>query len=249
MGTMSPSAASGLQLSTVEGVGFADGVTDPGQTSVAVLGGTGPQGRGLALRWAAAGVSVVLGSRDAARAASVAAELAGQLHPEGRTPSGTDNATAAQAGQVVVLAVPWSAHDALVTEVAGALVGKVVVDCVNPLQFDARGAHPVPVPAGSSAEQAATLALGARVVGAFHHVSAALLADPTVIRIDSDVLVVGDDRAAVDVVIGLAGLIPGVRGVHAGRLRTAGALEALTANLLAVNRRYRVHAGIRVTDL
>jgi hypothetical protein len=87
------------------------------------------------------------------------------------------------------------------------------------------------------------------VVGAFHHVSAKLLLDPEVAAMDLDVLVLGDDRAATDLVIAVASEIPGMRGVYAGRLRNCGQVEALTANLVSINRRYKAHAGIRVTDI
>lgn len=217
----------------------------PTQQVVAVLGGTGDQGRGLARRLAAAGVRVILGSRDAARAEQVAAVLAA----EGGPISGADNAAAATCGDVVIVAVPWSGHRELLSSVAAELAGKVVVDCVNPLGFDAQGAYALEVAEGSATEQAAAVLPGSRVVGAFHHVSAALLQDPGVDRIDTDVLVVGDDREAVELVIALAERVPGMRGVYAGRLRNAGQVEAMTANLIAVNRRYRAHAGLRVTGL
>ena len=103
--------------------------------------------------------------------------------------------------------------------------------------------------AGSAAEQAAGLLPESRVVAAFHHVSAVLLLDPEVETIEMDVLVLGDDREATDTVQALAARIPGVRGVYAGRLRNAGQIEALTANLVSINRRYKAHAGLRITDI
>jgi NADPH-dependent F420 reductase len=214
--------------------------------TVAVLGGTGPQGRGLVRRWAAAGVPVVVGSRSAARAAEVAAELA---EGAGGGVQGLDNETAATTGDVVVVAVPYDGHAALLRNLAPALKGKVVVDCVNPLGFDKQGAYPLAVDAGSAAQEAAALLPDSTVVAAFHHVSAVLLDDPAVESVDTDVLVLGDARAATDLVIELAGLIPGVRGVYGGRLRNAGQVEAMAANLISINRRYRAHAGLRVTDL
>jgi 8-hydroxy-5-deazaflavin:NADPH oxidoreductase len=124
-----------------------------------------------------------------------------------------------------------------------------VVDCVNPLGFDQRGAFGLPVEEGSAAEQAQHLLPDATVVAAFHHLSAVALLDDDVDSIDADVLVLGDDRAATDLVQELAGRIPGCRGIYAGRLRNAGQVEALTANLIAVNRRYKAHASLRVTDV
>jgi NADPH-dependent F420 reductase len=224
-----------------------DTTEDPlGGRTVAVLGGTGPQGRGLARRFAAAGVRVVVGSRSRDRAAETAARLAEQ---GAAGIVGAANADAAAAGDVVVLAVPWEGHAELLRELAAVFAGKVVVDCVNPLGFDKRGAYPLAVEEGSAAEQAAALLPDSTVVAAFHHVSAVLLDDPNVTSVDTDVLVLGDDRQATDLVQALAGTIPGVRGVYGGRLRNAHQVEALTANLISVNRRYKAHAGLRVTDL
>lgn len=214
---------------------------------IGVLGGTGEQGRGLGWRLAAAGHPVVLGSRDAERARRAAADLAPRVGP--RLLRGAANSEVAVGCDVVVAAVPWEGHADLLRSLAEPLAGRIVVDCVNPIGFDQRGAFALTVPEGSAAEQAAALLPNSRVVAAFHHVSAALLLDPTLPRVDTDVLVLGDDRIATDTVQALAGRIPGMRGVYAGRLRCAGQVEALTANLIAVNRRYKAHAGLRVTDV
>jgi NADPH-dependent F420 reductase len=188
----------------------------------------------------------VIGSRSAERAAETAAALAGATGGEVR---GADNAEAAAAGDLVVVAVPWDGHAALLKELAATLAGKVVVDCVNPLGFDKQGAYALAVEEGSAAQQAAALLPDSTVVGAFHHVSAVLLEDPGVARVDTDVMVLGEDRTATDLVQALAETIPGVRGVYAGRLRNAHQVEALTANLISVNRRYKAHAGLRVSDI
>jgi NADPH-dependent F420 reductase len=215
---------------------------DVSQQVVAVLGGTGEQGRGLARRLALAGCRVVLGSRDAGRAAAAAQELPGDV-------SGAGNAEAARAGDIVIVAVPWEGHRELLVSLADDLAGKVVVDCVNPLGFDKQGAYALPVEEGSAAQQAAAVLPDSRVVAAFHHVSAVLLLDEQVERVDTDVLVLGEDRAATDLVQALADLVPGMRGIYAGRLRNAHQVEALTANLISVNRRYKAHAGVRLTDV
>lgn len=214
--------------------------------TIAVLGGTGPQGRGLARRFAAAGLEVIVGSRSAERAASTAAELA---EATGGRISGLDNTGAAEAGDIVLVVVPWEGHGELVASLAPALAGKVVVDCVNPLGFDKQGAYALQVEEGSATQQAAGLLPASTVVGAFHNVSAALLEDPEVTSIETDVLVLGDDREATDLVQALASIIPGMRGIYGGRIRNAHQVEALTANLISVNRRYKAHAGIRVTDV
>jgi NADPH-dependent F420 reductase len=209
---------------------------------VGILGGTGDQGRGLALRLAMAGLTVTVGSRSAERAVSAAAEL-------GHGVAGLGNAECAEGADIVIVAVPWDGHADLLRDMRPHLAGKTVIDCVNPLGFDKQGAFALTVPEGSAAEQAASILSESSVVAAFHHVSAVLLLDPSYDTIDTDILVLGDDRAATDAVERLIALIPGMRGVFAGRLRNAHQVEALTANLISVNRRYKAHAGIRVTDV
>ncbi len=223
-----------------------DGMNDVDLTSltIAVLGGTGPQGRGLARRFAAAGLDVVLGSRDATRASEAAEALAAV----GRV-RGASNADAASAGDIVLVVVPWDGHAELLGSLTSELAGKVVVDCVNPLGFDKQGAYALPVEEGSATQQAAAILTESRVVGAFHNVSAVLLEDPSVESVDTDVLVLGDDREATDLVQALADVVPGMRGLYGGRLRNAHQVEAFTANLISVNRRYKAHAGVRVTDV
>ena len=222
-------------------------------TTLAFLGGTGDQGRGLARRLCLAGHPVLLGSRAAERASSAAesvlASLPAATQDAGASVRGLTNAEAAEQAELVVVAVPYEGHAALLAGVAGQLAGKIVVDCVNPLGFDERGAFALEVPEGSAAEQAASLLPDSTVVAAFHHVSAVLLLDPEVDSLDTDVLVLGDQRDATDRVQELVADIKGMRGVYAGRLRNSRQVEALTANLISVNRRYKAHAGLRVTDV
>ncbi|MGH3495030.1 MAG: NADPH-dependent F420 reductase [Sciscionella sp.] len=215
--------------------------------TVGVLGGTGPQGKGLATRWAQAGLTVSLGSRSEGRARAAAAEIATATSSD--KVSGTSNERCAVGSDIVLVGVPFDGHSSLLDALRETLDGKIIIDCVNPLGFDKRGPYALPVAQGSAAEQAQALLPGSRVTAAFHHVSAVLLADLAVAEVDTDVLVLGDDREATDVVRGLADVIPGMRGVFGGRLRNAGQVEALTANLIAVNRRYKAHAGLRITDI
>lgn len=209
---------------------------------VGVLGGTGDQGRGLAYRLARAGQRVVIGSRSAGRAGTAAAEV-------GHGVTGADNAECARQSDIVIVAVPWDGHKELLEALRAELAGKIVVDCVNPLGFDKKGAYALKPEEGSAAEQAYGLLPDSRVTAAFHHLSAVLLQDPETDEIDTDVLVLGEERAATDAVQALAERIPGMRGVFAGRLRNAHQVEALVANLISVNRRYKAHAGLRVTDV
>lgn len=209
---------------------------------VGILGGTGDQGRGLALRLAMAGWSVSLGSRDADRAAAAAAGI-------GHGVTGGSNHDCAVLADIVIAAVPWDGHADLLSSLAGALSSKIVVDCVNPLGFDKQGAFALSVAEGSAAEQAQALLPNSTVVAAFHHVSAVLLLDESLGSIDTDVLVLGDERTATDTVQSLVNTIPGMRGIYGGRLRNAHQVEAFTANLISMNRRYKAHAGIRITDV
>ncbi|SOD58935.1 reduced coenzyme F420:NADP oxidoreductase [Streptomyces zhaozhouensis] len=209
---------------------------------IGVLGGTGDQGRGLAYRLARAGQRVVVGSRAADRAAAVAEEI-------GHGVEGADNAECARRSDVVIVAVPWEGHARTLSSLTAELAGKLVVDCVNPLGFDKRGAYAIVPEEGSAAEQAQALLPDSRVTAAFHHLSAVLLKDPELERIDTDVMVLGESREDCATVQAIAQLIPGMRGVFAGRLRNAHQVEALVANLISVNRRYRAHAGIRLTDI
>lgn len=219
---------------------------DVSELVIGVLGGTGEQGRGLARRLAMAGQRVVIGSRAAARAQAAAGELAEQT---GGRVTGADNDACAAGSDVVIVAVPWDGHGDLLAALSATLAGKIVVDCVNPMGFDKQGAFALEVAEGSAAQQAAARLPQSRVVGAFHHVSAVLLLDEAVDTVDIDILVTGDDRGATDIAQALAQRIPGMRGVYAGRLRNARQVEALTANLISMNRRYKAHAGVRVTDV
>jgi 8-hydroxy-5-deazaflavin:NADPH oxidoreductase len=214
------------------------------QLILGLLGGTGPQGRGLALRFALAGHQVLLGSRSEERARSVVAELFERDLPV----KGVANPQAAAEAEVVLLTFPFDGQQALLPGLAEAIGDKVVVDVVNPLGWDELGAFMLDIPEGSAAEQAQALLPRARVTAAFHHAPPRLLADPDR-EVDTDVLVAGDDPAARAVVIGLADVIPGCRGIDAGPLRLARYLEGLTAVVVSVNRRYKIHAGVRITRL
>ncbi|MFI0417093.1 NADPH-dependent F420 reductase [Spongiactinospora sp. 9N601] len=222
---------------------MADGtLTEVGALSLGILGGTGDQGKGLARRFALAGQRVLIGSRSAERALQAAESI-------GHGVTAGENAEVAAKADIVIVAVPWDGHKATLEALREPLTGKIVIDCVNPLGFDKQGAYALPVEEGSAAQQAAAVLTGSRVVAAFHHVSAVTLLDPEVSEVDLDVLVLGDDREATDTVQALASRIPGVRGIYGGRLRNAHQVEALTANIISINRRHKAHAGIRITDV
>lgn len=213
--------------------------------TLAVIGGTGALGTGLATRWASAGYSVILGSRSREKAEVAARDIqSGNGAPPVR---GDDNAGAARAGDVIVLAVPYSNHDAILDEIAGSVAGKIVVDAVVPLLPPKVSQVHLP-PQGSAAQIAQQrLGDGARVVAAFHNVAAAKLTAGG--DVDCDVLVFGNDREARDAVIALADAA-GTRGIDGGVLANAVVGEALTAVLIGINRRYKIPgAGIRITGI
>ena len=210
---------------------------------LAIIGGTGALGTGLAMRWAAAGYPVILGSRSREKAKAAARDIeAGNGAPPVR---GDDNLGAARAGDIVVIAVPFSSHDAILDEITDAVAGKIVVDTVVPLVPPRVSL--VQLPAQGSAAQIAHERIGdkARVVSAFHNVGAAKLRAGG--AVDCDVLVFGNDRSARDSVIALAEAI-GTRGIDGGPIANSVSAEALTSILIGVNRRYKVDgAGLRIT--
>ncbi|SEO56295.1 NADPH-dependent F420 reductase [Trujillonella endophytica] len=219
--------------------------------TIAVLGGTGALGRALALRLARAGHLVVLGSRDAERARASAAELRETLSATGvdARVDGEANAGAASAGEIVLLATPWDECGASITALTGELAGRLVVSCINPLGFDAKGPHGIAVAEGSAAEQVAALLPASTVTAAFHHLSAPSVADLDNDLSGEDVLVCGDDAAARARVVQLAADVTGRPGVEVGALRQARVLEPFTAVIIAVNKRYRTRAGVLMTHV
>lgn len=215
-----------------------------GKPVIAVIGGTGDLGSGLARLWAAAGYPVVLGSRDKGKAASAADELSRQIGADVR---GDDNRSAAQAADVVVLCVPYANHDAVLENIKPVMAGKVLVDAVVPLVPPKVSVVQLP-PAGSAALAAQRL-LGpeVRVASAFHNVGAKKLHGGE--KADCDVLVFSDDAGVRSQVIALADAVA-TRGVDGGVLANSVAAEALTSVLIAINRRYKISgAGIRITGL
>ena len=213
--------------------------------NIAILGGTGKEGAGLALRWAQAGHSIIIGSRDAERARAKAAELRDRSH---RLPIiGHTNLEAAELGEVVVLALPAVGLSATLPELREATRNKVVVSTVVPLTFGGPRLF-TPPPQGAAAEEVQALLPDARVVAAFHHIAAHELAE-TDHAIECDLLVCGGDAAAKDVVTTL-GVSLGLRVVDVGPLTNAGPVEGITALLATINRRYKLkNSGIKITGL
>ena len=210
---------------------------------IAILGGTGKEGRGLALRWARAGRSVLLGSRDPGRAAVAATEVAAATGGDVR---GLGNAEACSEAEIVVIATTFDGLAGTIAACADQVAGKLVVSAVIPLQVSEGRFTIHQVPEGSAAQLAATLAPGARVGAAFHNVSHKILAD-LAHRIDEDIpfAAADEDAATVDALCSDLG----ARGVHVGGLHLAPYLEGYTAVLLSVNRRYKTQSGVRFTGL
>jgi NADPH-dependent F420 reductase len=218
--------------------------------TIGFLAGTGPLGQGLALRLALAGHEVLIGSRKREKAESVVAELlAGTPGLPADLPiHGVVNAEAAERAEVAYLCFPWEGQADSLPPLVAALAGKVVVSVISPLAFDDDGPYMPEVPDGSAAEEAAKLLPGARIVSGFHDVAARkLLAVPK--PVETDILICGDDPEAKEVIVEHADSIAGTRGVDAGRLRMSRHLEGLTGVLVAINRRYKVRAGVRVSGL
>ena len=214
---------------------------------LAFLGGTGPEGKGLALRLALAGEEVVIGSRDAARAQGVAEELSQQAPSALIT--GADNARAAANADVIFLTVPYGGQRPLLERVRQNLSGKVVVDVIAPMRFErGTGAIAVAVEAGSAAQEAQELAPDSLVVSAFQNVSAEELTDPDVVM-QGDVVVCSDHREAKDLVMALARNIPDLRPVDGGGLINSKYIEQITPLLVNINRLHKIHAGIRIVGI
>jgi NADPH-dependent F420 reductase len=213
-------------------------------STIGIIGGTGPAGRGLAVRLAHAGHDVIVGSRDADRAEVVAAQLdsrgAGAIR-------GATNDVAAGA-DVVVVATPWESTIATARALRDALAGRTVVSMVNALSREGRELVPYAPPRGSMAAELAATLPACSVVGAFHHLPAALMEDLDS-GLDADVVVVGDDENAVAHVASLIDELAGLHAVVAGSLSLAGAVEAFTAVCISVNIRHRVHSYVRLAGL
>lgn len=214
---------------------------------IGFIGGTGPLGKGLAVRWARAGHAVRVGSRTREKAEGVAADVE-ERAGEDVTVHGVENAAAAELSDVVAVTVPYEAQQAALPPLREAVANKIVVNVVNPMAFDDVGPVAVPVAAGSAAEECQELLPDARVVSAFHDVPASRLWNVDE-PVGCDVLICGDDQDANHVVAHLAARIPGMWGVNCGPLRNSVHIENLTPVLLFINRRYRIHAGIRIDGM
>jgi NADPH-dependent F420 reductase len=216
---------------------------------IAVLGGTGPEGFGLALRWAQAGETVIIGSRDATRAQDAANKIKQRV--PGANISGSENIAACAAADLLVLTIPFEGHAALLKQLKPAIrPGSIVIDTTVPLaaSVGGRASRTLGVWQGSAAQETAELApKGISVVAAFHNVGAELLnADGPV---DCDVIVCSDDPAAIQIVRNLAIKIAGVRAIDGGKLENARIVEQITALLIGLNIRHKGHSGIRITGL
>jgi 8-hydroxy-5-deazaflavin:NADPH oxidoreductase len=228
------------------------------EQKIAIIGGTGDLGFGLALRWARAGVQVIIGSRDQGRAKEGARRIEESLKAHARDQSGhisiegMENAQAAAQAAISVLAVPISAQAEILKSIRGSLTDAILVDATVPLAAAVGGkpTRTLQLWQGSAAEQAREFVPPAtRVLAAFHNVSAGALQDLSLTP-ECDVFVCGDDQEAKQILFPLVKLIPGLRPIDAGPLEMSRIVEGITALLISVNRRHRVHhSGIRITGL
>ena len=213
---------------------------------IGFIGGTGPEGKGLALRFAMAGDRVAIGSRDAQRAKDAADEV--RELQVGLSVSGGLNEQVADESDIVFIAVPYSGHRPTLESLGDRLDGKLVVDVVAPLRFSRGVASAVEVEEGSAAQQAQILLPNSKVVGAFHNLSAEDLMRPNV-AIVSDVIVCADDKNAKSRVMELAESINAVRAVDGGGLQNSRYVEELTALLININRIYKAHSTIKIVGI
>lgn len=218
--------------------------------TIAVIGGTGPAGTGLALRWVRAGETVIIGSRDAARAQSTAEAIRQRVGPQAKV-SGLENAAACAASDLLVLTVPFEGQAALLKQLKPAMrAGSVLIDATVPLaaSVGGRASRTIGVWQGSAAQQTAELVpKGVSVAAAFQNVSADVLNGDE--DVDCDVIVCSDDPQATEVAMELAVKIPRVRALDGGRLENARIVEQITALLIGLNIRHKGHGGVRVTGL
>ncbi|MCS7296137.1 MAG: NADPH-dependent F420 reductase [Chloroflexota bacterium] len=214
---------------------------------LAFVGGTGPEGLGLAMRFAVAGHAVSIGSRSPERGAEAAAKVRERV--PGAEATGGANAEVVTGADVVFLTFPYEGQEPTLRTIGDRLAGKIVCDVVAPLQFvKGKGAVALDVPGHSAAEEAAALLPGARVVSAFQNLSAEKLMEVEH-ELEADVIVCGDDAEAKEVVIGLANAIPGVRGIDGGALFNSRYVEMLTALLINLNRRHKTQTTIRIVGI
>jgi len=222
----------------------------PDAHPIAILGGTGPAGTGLALRWARAGEPIIIGSRDAQRALEAASEIKKKAGSQAVV-SGLENSAACAAADVLVLTVPFEGQAALLKQVKSAVrPGSILIDATVALaaSVGGRASRTLGVWQGSAAQQAAELVpKGMSVAAAFHNLSAELLNGDE--ALDCDVIVCSDDPNATQLARSLAAKIPGVRAIDGGKLENARTLEQITALLIGLNIRHKGHGGIRITGL
>ncbi|CAB4772711.1 unannotated protein [freshwater metagenome] len=212
--------------------------------SIGIIGGSGPAGRGLAVRLASAGYNVVLGSREADRAGQVAGALT--WRGQGTVTGGT-NESAAEC-DVVILATPWDSAVSTVVPLRKQLVGKVVISMVNALQKQGRELVPMYPARGSMAGEVAAALPGSKVTGAFHHLPAADMENLDS-GLDADVMVVGDDVEARTLTVEITDAMEGLRAVEVGSLSLAGAVEAFTAVCITTNIRHKAHTYVKLAGL
>lgn len=213
---------------------------------IAFVGGTGPEGIGLAMRFVKSGNACFIGSRTEEKAAEAVAQIQAAI-PEGEIYGGF-NVEGAEKAEFVFVTVPADAHKDILADLAEAIGDKIVVDCVVPMVFDKDGPRPAPPEAGSAAEEAQLLLPNAKVISGFHHVdgkSLQKLAHP----MQGDVLVCGDNKPAKKKVMGLAEEIEYIRALDGGPLYNSRITEAMTAILITINKQYKAHSGVRITGV
>jgi NADPH-dependent F420 reductase len=216
---------------------------------IALIGGTGPEGRGLAKRLSITDNEIFIGSRDEKKGKEIAQELKNELihkYPN-ISINGGDNLKMARLAEIVIIVVPYSAHKATLEQIKDALKEKIVIDAVVPMEFQ-KGPRSIDVEEGSATEEAAAILIDSTVIGAFHNLSADTLLnlDKTV---EGDVLITGNNKDAKKIVGELSEEISSVRSIDAGPLRYSKYVECLTVLLIGINKRYKSHSSLSITDI
>jgi len=216
---------------------------------IALIGGTGPEGKGLAKRFAISGNEIYIGSRNKERGEEIALELKNELKENysNITIEGGANDEMAKQASICIIVVPYSAHQSTLEQIKEFLENKIIIDAVVPMEFQ-KGPRSIDAPDGSATEEAAKILDASTVIGAFHNLSAEILQNLDV-DVEGDVLVTGNNKDAKKIVMDLSEEIATIRAIDAGPLRYSRYVEFLTVLLIGINGRYKSHSSISITDI
>ena len=218
---------------------------------IGFLGGTGPEGKGLALRFAMAGHEIYIGSRDVTKSQEVSSELIGKLEtilPQAPKIHGETNKNSCLYSEIIFITVPYNAQYQLITDLKSEINEQIIVNTVVPMSFENGKPSIIDVKEGSAAEQVQTLITSTRVISAFHNISAVELSKPNAI-IEGDVVICGDDKEAKEIIMDLTKTINNLRPVDGGDLNNSSIVENITILLLTINKKYKTRTNIQIKGI